>query len=1199
MVSPPLVVDEELAKMYWQKTEAQSIQTTNMMTGSHTVETAPIHVVDGSSIVLATQTFAPSIVNIYAEGLANVLDQYNSHPDKVDAFRFGFDLANGEVSIYNSGPSMPTGATRDAEGKAIYVPEFLCHHHRASSNHDKKSGAQRVSLGAHGLGLKIITSMSTKMTVECADVANGIYYCQSFLDHNKVVTPAVIVPIKKAPKEIRKGGTRFTYLLDYKLYEDLPENLFSVLDSIFRARAYQVAGYSGVDTWYNDERIKVKTPKALAEMHFGDELVHFTLTHKVEKQWPLHVAIGPATGAGPERISIINGGVIPAGVHFDMIIDRIIDDCKDKVEKLLNGAKWKRTRVANNISVLLIGTLPDLIFDSQIKTSLKMKNHKKYFAGFEWPSTYLAKVWPILNVALGQEITAAAPTRTRTKRTLIRSDKHEPARNLGTPITDLLAFEGDSAMSSATVAMGDPSTGFTHEYLGFFTLGGCPINVRKHLTKTVIGDRVVMRPGKMIQDNVVWNEFMSIMGLQYGTKYNTPAALATLNYQRYTNVTDKDLHGMGKIAAIMISNIAYFWPELLDVPGFLGYMDTPLIRAFPKGSNKSTVLEFMTQEDYSRWAAQWPNSIVPEADWEIEWFKGLGTHSPEQVAIMYSNYGRLRVAYTDEQKTALLKCEAYFGKDVEIRKELLSSPPVPIPYVSDRRRLDVGAFCDYNVKEEQQYNITCKLNHCIDNLLMSHRKIIWGAIQHLANGNSKQKVYQIASWIAERTSYHHGDTSINNSIIWLAQDFVGARNIPLFLPLSQFGTRFKADDAASPRYIDTKVNPIINSIYPPADRGLLDMLIEDGSANVPKHLVPVVCMPILETNSLPGTGWAISKWARDYHEHVANIHRLLNGQLPVRMRPWAPGWRGEVVTINGVEWSVGRCQYDEKTRIVTITELPFGTKVYPYIDGNKMTAAKTKAVEAEEVVAPFALSRLPLVEAATIKQDSAATAIKITFRLKPGAIDEINSKYGDQYFSPLIDYLHLKSHMGAMLNFIVDDGTVKTFQSYEAAMIPWFLERWRLYPLRFARQREIIGLKIEMIESKLRYIAQRSDLKLSGLRRAKQIEVLDAARFARIDTGILSSPGQLPTSQLRQFVYGANAKYDYLVKMTDDDASIEGIESLRKKIDKLRAQLRELDSPDIVSRTWLAEIAEVTRQIDKASVEGWVPKGKHKYAKSH
>jgi len=62
--------------------------------------------------------------------------------------------------------------------------------------------------------------------------------------------------------------------------------------------------------------------------------------------------------------------------------------------------------------------------------------------------------------------------------------------------------------------------------------------------------------------------------------------------------------------------------------------------------------------------------------------------------------------------------------------------------------------------------------------------------------------------------YHHGEASLFSTMINMAQTFVGSNNINLLLPSGQFGTRLLGgDDAASPRYLFTKLTDITTAIF--------------------------------------------------------------------------------------------------------------------------------------------------------------------------------------------------------------------------------------------------------------------------------------------------------------------------------------------------------------------------------------------------
>ena len=71
-------------------------------------------------------------------------------------------------------------------------------------------------------------------------------------------------------------------------------------------------------------------------------------------------------------------------------------------------------------------------------------------------------------------------------------------------------------------------------------------------------------------------------------------------------------------------------------------------------------------------------------------------------------------------------------------------------------------------------------------------------------------------------AYHHGEASMQSTIVGMAQDFVGSNNVPLLFASGQFGTRLAGGkDSASPRYIFTYLSKAARKIFPAADDKLL------------------------------------------------------------------------------------------------------------------------------------------------------------------------------------------------------------------------------------------------------------------------------------------------------------------------------------------------------------------------------------------
>jgi DNA topoisomerase-2 len=107
--------------------------------------------------------------------------------------------------------------------------------------------------------------------------------------------------------------------------------------------------------------------------------------------------------------------------------------------------------------------------------------------------------------------------------------------------------------------------------------------------------------------------------------------------------------------------------------------------------------------------------------------------------------------------------------------------------------------------------------------------------------------------VSEHSAYHHGEVSLNQTIIGLAQDFVGSNNINLLYPDGGYGSREAGGkDHASARYIHTRLEPITRSLFQPADDVLLTYNKEDNAIIEPEWYIPVI--PTVLVNGTEGIG---------------------------------------------------------------------------------------------------------------------------------------------------------------------------------------------------------------------------------------------------------------------------------------------------------------------------------------------------------
>ena len=99
----------------------------------------------------------------------------------------------------------------------------------------------------------------------------------------------------------------------------------------------------------------------------------------------------------------------------------------------------------------------------------------------------------------------------------------------------------------------------------------------------------------------------------------------------------------------------------------------------------------------------------------------------------------------------------------------------------------------------------------MDGLKPSQRKVLYGSL--LKNIKDEIKVDQLRGFIGEKAAYHHGEMSLNETIMGMNANYVGSNNINLFKPGGQLGTRLMGGkDAASPRYVFTSLKKITRHI---------------------------------------------------------------------------------------------------------------------------------------------------------------------------------------------------------------------------------------------------------------------------------------------------------------------------------------------------------------------------------------------------
>jgi len=210
--------------------------------------------------------------------------------------------------------------------------------------------------------------------------------------------------------------------------------------------------------------------------------------------------------------------------------------------------------------------------------------------------------------------------------------------------------------------------------------------------------------------------------------------------------------------------------------------------------------------------------------------------------------------------------------------------------------------------------------HVSDGLKPSQRKVVYACFSK--NLTSEMKVAQLAAYVSEKTSYHHGEVSLADTIVKLAHDFVGSNNINLLEPCGQFGTRLMGGkDASQTRYIFTKLTKSARKLFDPKDDPVLKYMDDDGKQIEPEYYVPI--LPTVLVNGTEGIGTGFSSYIPPFNpdDIRTNIKRVIVGENIIPMKPWFNNFKGTVFSNDNTIW-VTEGIWKRYGDTIKITELP-------------------------------------------------------------------------------------------------------------------------------------------------------------------------------------------------------------------------------------------------------------------------------------
>lgn len=1060
-------------------------------------------------------SYVPGLFKIFDEILVNAADNKQRDPS-MDTLKVDFDRENNTISVYNNGQGIPVEVH---EKEKIYIPELIFGHLLTSSNYDDDE--RKTTGGRNGFGAKLANIFSTEFVLETADKKNGKKYIQTWTDNMSKVSKAKVTSNKASEY------TKVSFKPDLAKFG--MSEMDADFEAILRRRVYDMAGcVPGVKVFLNGDRIKIKNFKEYVNLYVSSlppaEKPPPIVYESASERW--EVAFTVSEGQF-NQVSFVNSiATTKGGTHVEhvasQLVTRIIAEYAKKNKK---AQALKPFQVRQNIWLFVNCKIENPAFDSQTKETLTLKQ-SQFGSKCTLSEEFLKKVLKsgILDDISRQSEARADKALKKTdgsKRSRITGiAKLEDANKAGTRDGErctLILTEGDSAKTLAIAGMSVVG----RDHFGVFPLRGKLLNVRE-------------ASGAQIQANTEIQNIKQILGLKHGFKYTSTK---DLRYGHLMIMTDQD-HDGSHIKGLIINYLEFYYPSLLEIPGFLIEFITPIVRC-TKGKE---VRSFFTIPEYEEWREQ----IQPGKEWKIKYFKGLGTSDSRDAKQYFSDLDlHLKEFHTIQPGDKDLISLAFAKKQADDRKEWL-------------REFRPGTYMDHSMgkipiadfinKELILFSLADNIRSIpsvVDGFKPGQRKILFACFKRKLK--AEIKVAQLVGYVGEHTAYHHGEASLSQTIVGLAQNFVGSNNINVLMPNGQFGTRHQGgQDAASPRYIFTDVSKMSRKIFCEADQPLLTYLNDDGLSVEPEYYVPVLPMILVNGAQGIGTGWSTSIPNFNPAEIVDNLRRLMRGEETVKMQPWYRGFKGPIVEHpdNPNNYRAMGLIEEVDDHTLEISELPIGFWT------QNMKEYLEKAIAGDEKTPSWVKD---------YADNSTESTVHFTVTLSEAAMRETVAQ-------GLVKRFKLQENI-TMTNMVAFDsnGRIRKYTSVDEILHEFYGVRLKYYQKRKDWMTADLERQLDRLSNQARFVQMiiARELVVSGKKRPELVAELDRLKFTSFPTKKAAHVAG-ETEEAVEEEPEENAKehkdhgYDYLLGMAIWSLTKERVEKLLKDRASKEAELTAL-----------------------------------------
>jgi len=919
--------DEALAKQYQKKTDKQHIlDNPDTYIGSVENVDADMWVYDDltNKISLKTIEYIPGLYKLFDEGIVNCRDHVirmiqSTMLEKKFVTHIDIDITeDGTITLTNDGNGIDIAKHPEYD---VWIPEMIFGHLRTSTNYNKDE--KKIVGGKNGFGFKLVLIWSEYGRVETVDHVRGLKYIQEFRKNLDEICPPTITKVSSG-----KPYTKVTFKPDYRRLgiNGLTPDMLSLL----KKRVYDIGAVTDhsikkIKINYNNSVLPVKNFQQYIDLYIGSKDETKRVYEQSEDRWEYAIALSPTHEF--IQVSFVNGiCTFKGGKHVDYITGQIIRKLCDYIEKK-KKVKVNANAIKEQLILFLRCDVENPSFDSQTKDFMNTPC-AKFGSSCTVSDNFIEKVAKMGVMDMACSLTEAKENRLAkktdgSKTKTIRGIANFIDANLSgtTQSKDciLILCEGLSAMSGIVSGLSSED----RNTIGIYPLKGKLLNVR--------GEQI-----KKIAENKEITDIKKILGLETGREYNTIQDIHQyLRYGKIMVMTDQDLDGH-HIKGLCINLFHSEWASLIRIPGFISFMNTPILRA-KKGSVTKL---FYNEGEYEIWKESLGSNGIN--GWTIKYFKGLGTSTSAEFKDYFANKKIVDFVYSGSNSDDTID-KIFNKKRADDRKEWLENYNKKAFLDTNQPTVKYEQFINHEMIHFSTYDCARSIPNMVDGLKISLRKILYSAFKRKLT--SEIKVAQFSGYVSEHSSYHHGEASLNGAIVNMAQNFVGSNNINLLVPNGQFGTRLQGgDDSASERYIFTMLNSLTRYIFTDLDDAILTYLNDDGTMVEPEFYIPIIPFALINGISGIGTGFSCSIAPYNPKQIITYLKNKLIGNNLNEVNEFVPYYEGFTGSINKIADNkylikgIYNKISDDKIRI---TELPVGTWTMPYttfletlMDGN-------------------------------------------------------------------------------------------------------------------------------------------------------------------------------------------------------------------------------------------------------------------------